>query len=261
MLRYRLLTAFVLGPIVLGAAILGGWWLFAVLGVGLLLCGYEYFALLAPAGYRANRWLGLVLIAGVLGDALLQLNAGRLLLVALVVGPPLLELRRQQHDGFLTGWALTALGVVYLGGIGSYVFLLRALPNGAWWLIVTLLATWATDTAAYFVGKSWGRHAFFHEVSPKKTWEGAIGGILGAALVFGVLGTYLGLFPLLALLGGLGVGVAGTFGDLVESFVKRQVGAKDSGSLLLGHGGVWDRLDSMIFAMLFAYYFIVAVHA
>ncbi len=269
-LRYRLLTAFVLMPIVLGAAILGDWWLFVVLGVGLILCGYEYFTMLPAGGYTADRAIGLALITALLLDALLNLGAARIILLAVVILPPLWELRRRTHQGFLVSWALTALGVLYIGGVGAHVFLLRALPGtvtllgigiarGAVLLIITLLATWATDTTAYFVGTTWGRHPFFPEISPKKTWEGAIGGIVGAAIAFGVLTSLVGVNPVWASVGGIGVGIAGTWGDLVESLIKRQVGVKDSGSLLLGHGGVLDRLDSMLFTMLFAYYFFVAV--
>ncbi len=270
MLRDRLITAFVLIPIVLGTTLLGGWWLFAFLGIGLILCGYEYFTMLPAGGFRAERALGLALITGLLLNALLRQNFERELLLGVIVIPPLLELRRRDHHDFLTSWALTALGVVYIGGLGAYLFWLRDLPGnltllgfsidrGAVLLIITLLATWATDTAAYFAGTSLGRRPFFKEISPKKTWEGAIGGVAGAAVTFGVLGSLTGISPLLAFPGGIVLGIAGAFGDLVESLVKRQVGVKDSGSLLLGHGGVWDRLDSMLFTVMFAYYFFIAV--
>ncbi len=270
MLRDRLITAFVLIPIVLGTTLLGDWWLFAFLGIGLILCGYEYFTLLPAGGYRADRLLGLALIAGLLLNALLRQNLERELLLGVILIPPLLELRRRDHTGFLTSWALTSLGVVYIGGLGPYLFWLRDLPGqftllgvtvdrGAVLLMITLLATWATDSAAYVAGTSWGRHPFFKEISPKKTWEGAIGGVAGAAVSFGVLSSLTGIDPALAFAGGIVFGIARPHGDLVESLVKRQVGVKDSGSLLLGHGGVWDRLDSMLFTVVFAYYFFITV--
>ncbi len=270
MLRERLLTAFVLIPIVLGTAILGGWWLFAVLGVGLILCGYEYFTMLPAGGYRAHRVLGLLLIAALLIDALLGLGRAREILLAVIVLPPLVELARRDHQGFLASWAPTTLGVVYIGMFGSYLFMLRGLPGqltpfglaenrGATALVITLLGTWMTDTAAYFAGTTFGRHRFFPENSPKKTWEGAIGGVAGATITFGVLSAVSGINPLLAFAGGFAVGLAGTLGDLTESLVKRQVGVKDSGALLLGHGGVFDRLDSTIFTVAFAYYFFSTV--
>jgi len=257
-------------PLVLVAVILGDWWLFAVLGVGLILCGYEYFEMLAAGGYPSYRALGLVCIAALLIDAWHRFDAGQFVLLAAVIVPPLWEFRRRIHQGFLVSWAATVLGVLYIGGVGSHLFLLRTLPGELNWLsftlprgavlvIITLFATWINDTAAYFVGTTWGRHPFFPEISPKKTWEGAIGGVVGAAIVFGVLTGWLGVHPIVAVAGGVGVGIAGTFGDLLESLLKRQVGIKDSGSLLLGHGGVLDRLDSMLFTMLFAYYFFVAV--
>jgi phosphatidate cytidylyltransferase len=135
------------------------------------------------------------------------------------------------------------------------------LADGAILLAVSIMATWATDTAAYFAGVGMGRHPFFPAISPKKTWEGAIGGVAGAALVFGALMSIYGIQPLVALLGGVGLGIAGTLGDLVESLIKRQSGVKDSGSLIVGHGGVLDRLDSMLFTVTFAYYFFALVKA
>ncbi len=270
MLRERLLVSFVLIPIVLAAVYLGGWALLVVWGIAFLLCGYEFFAILRAGGYRSNLLLGLVLIAILLAAAQSQIDALPYVLIVLVILPPFLELFRKDHAAFLTSWALTSLGVLYVGGLGAYLFrlwdlnsaaarLVIPLTRGAAWLLITLLATWATDTAAYIVGKSMGRRPFFHEISPKKTWEGAIGGIAGATIAFGILASYMGVSPFFAFPGGLIIGVAGTVGDLAESLIKRQVGVKDSGALLVGHGGVLDRLDSTLFTVVAAYYFFVLV--
>jgi phosphatidate cytidylyltransferase len=241
----------------MGSVILGGWWLFVIMGGAMILCGYEYFTMLKIGGYQPERALGMVLITALLIDARLGLGAASVILVAAVVLPPLWELRRHEHQGFLQNWALTALGVLYIGVLGAYLFLLRARPDGTPLLGITLLATWAGDTAAYSVGTSLGRHPFFKEISPKKTWEGAVGGVAAATLGFGVLMSIYGLDPLLAFAGGIGLGIAATVGDLVESLIKRQVGIKDSGSLVVGHGGVFDRLDSTFFTVMFAYYFVL----
>ncbi len=255
MLRNRLLTSIVLIPVVLGSVYLGGWWLFAIMGTGIILCGYEYFTLLKVADYQPERTLGIVLVIALLLDALLGWNAERVILIVLIVLPALWELRRREHGRFIESWALTALGVLYIGVLGAHLFVLRGLDDRGALLGITLMATWATDTAAFFAGTGLGRHPFYPEISPKKTWEGFIGGVLGAALAFGVLTSIFGINPLLAFLGGIGIGLAGTLGDLVESLLKRHVGVKDSGSLLAGHGGVLDRLDSMLFTVTFAYYF------
>ena len=159
-------------------------------------------------------------------------------------------------DGWIVGWALTFVGAVYVGVLGSYFILLRDLPNGMVWTINVLLAAWATDTFAYIAGKAWGRHGFFTSISPKKTWEGAIGGWVAATVAMAILGAWAGLPWFHGILLGFGVGVAGTVGDLAESVIKRQFGAKDSGNIVPGHGGLLDRLDSLLFAAVFAYYYL-----
>ncbi|MGB8645794.1 MAG: phosphatidate cytidylyltransferase [Anaerolineae bacterium] len=259
MLRTRILTALILIPLVVGTTLLGGWWLFLLMGGGFILCGHEYFTMVRAGGYRPERALGVVLVALLLLDAMLGWRQAPLILVAAVVLPPAWEFRRTDHEGFLASWALTVLGVLYIGVLGSYLFTLRALPDGAALLGFTLMATWSSDGAAFGVGIAMGRRPFFHHISPKKTWEGAIGGVVGAAIAFGVLMSIYGFNPLLSFIGGIGVGIAATVGDLTESLIKRQVAVKDSGSLLAGHGGVLDRLDSTFFAVVFAFYFIQIV--
>lgn len=255
MLRYRLLTSIVLIPLVISAVVLGGVWLFVIMGGAMILCGYEYFTMLRAGGYRPERALGLVLIAALFVNAWLGWGAANVILVAAVALPPLWELRRHEHAGFVLNWALTVLGVVYIGLLGSHLFLLRARPDGVALLGITLMSTWAADTAAYLFGTGMGRHPFFQEISPKKTWEGAIGGVAACALAFTALMSIYGLNPLIALAGGFGLGIAATVGDLTESIIKRQVALKDSGSMLAGHGGVFDRLDSTFWTVVFAFYF------
>lgn len=255
MFRNRLITSIILIPIVIGAVILGGWWLFAILGLGFIFCGYEFFTLAQNAGYRPDRWLGVALIALLLVDSLLEWHLTTLWIAIAAVVPPLWEFRRHDHEGALASWALTVLGVVYIGILGSQLFTLRALPDGKALLGVTLFTTWAADTAAYSIGTAFGHRPFFPEISPKKTWEGTIGGVVGAAITFGLLMSIYGQNPLLAVAGGIGIAIAASAGDLVESLVKRQLGAKDSGSILRGHGGFFDRLDSTLFTVAFAYCF------
>ncbi len=115
------------------------------------------------------------------------------------------------------------------------------------YLLLVLFATvWAGDTFAYFVGKSFGRHKFAPKLSPKKTWEGAVGGFLGAVICGVALSFYLGIKE--AVIPVVTAGVLMQIGDLFESFIKRQVGEKDSSHLIPGHGGVLDRIDALIFA-------------
>jgi phosphatidate cytidylyltransferase len=149
----------------------------------------------------------------------------------------------------------------------SYLVALRSLDDGRNWIFFVLFITFASDTAAYFVGRTWGRHKMAPKISPAKTWEGCIGGIAGAALIsLAFLPAHYSTainpvhLPVLniwsAMLLAAAVSIFGQAGDLVESLFKRNMGAKDSGRLLPGHGGVLDRVDSIAFAGIMIYYFV-----
>jgi phosphatidate cytidylyltransferase len=254
-LRYRLVSAIVLIPLILGAVLIGGPVFFALVLIAALVCGYEFYEMARGAGYQPNRVLGLALIVLLLWVAEAEPSRLRdLLAAALVLSLVLAIFGRNAR--WIAGWGLTLAGALYLGILATYFLLLESLPNGRLWTGIILLGTWATDTAAFVVGKACGRHGFFTSISPKKTWEGAIGGWVAATVSVLVLGWIAGLGPGAALLLGFGVGIAATFGDLAESVLKRQLGAKDSGALVPGHGGLLDRIDSLLFAAVFGYYFL-----
>ncbi len=124
--------------------------------------------------------------------------------------------------------------------------------RGLGWLLLAILVTWMTDTGAYLVGRSVGRHKLIPRVSPNKTIEGALGGLFAAVLTALLCAWAFGLdvYPLLAALSGLGLGAIGMLGDLAESMIKRHAGVKDSGSLIPGHGGILDRIDGLLFVIL-----------
>jgi phosphatidate cytidylyltransferase len=160
-----------------------------------------------------------------------------------------------------TDFTVTLAGIFYLGWIGSYLISLRSLPDGRWWTLLALSAVWVADGMAYAAGKRWGRHLLSPRLSPKKTWEGYWGSLVGGL----AMGAFLGwLFSLLgagttAWSGvwlGLVMGGLPTLGDLGESMLKRQAGVKDSGNLLPGHGGMFDRIDSWLWAGVISYYLI-----
>ncbi len=151
----------------------------------------------------------------------------------------------------------TLMGTMYVGLL-SYFYLLRTLPDGWIWVIFTLVGTWSCDTAAYFVGKTFGRRRIAPVLSPKKTVEGAIGGLGGSILIgllFALIYPFLPMSKMLLL--GLALGVAAEVGDLLESAFKRQAGVKDSSTLIPGHGGILDRIDSTLFTAPLVYYFIM----
>ncbi len=168
---------------------------------------------------------------------------------------------RPRQGGRTAAWVWTVVGIIYTGWLLSHFVLLRGLADGRNWVFFVLLATMASDSAAFFVGRGVGRHQLAPRISPNKTIEGAIGGLAGAVVIslLFLLPTPLGL-PLnygqavsLSLL----VSIFGQLGDLLESWFKRRTGVKDSGRLLPGHGGALDRIDSLILAGPIVYYYVL----
>lgn len=163
-----------------------------------------------------------------------------------------------------TDFSITLSGILYFGFVGAYLISLRDIPEGLWWLLLVLPTVWLADGGAYLVGRRWGRHKMSPRLSPKKSWEGYLGGILfsvvGGILLVKLYGTWLdaqtAITPAWGALIGLVMGVVPTLGDLGESMFKRQVGVKDSGKLLPGHGGLFDRIDSWLWAGVLGYYLI-----
>ena len=163
----------------------------------------------------------------------------------------------RRNGGALRDWAMAVIGVCYIAGPFAALALTRLGDAGLQWVALAFLATFATDTGAYAVGKAIGRRKMAPSVSPGKTWEGAAGGLLGAAgasvaLVHLLDGVESRVWPALAL--GLAIGVAAQAGDLLESKLKRLAGAKNSGRLIPGHGGLLDRLDSLVPVFPLVYY-------
>jgi phosphatidate cytidylyltransferase len=170
-------------------------------------------------------------------------------------------LGRRQIEGVLTGWVWTIAGILYVGWLLSHLVALRGLDNGQNWVFFVLYVTWVSDSAAFLIGRRFGRHKLAPHISPGKTWEGTIAGLGGAILmsILFFMPTYYQL-PLTnwqVILLGILVSIFGQVGDLVESLLKRNMGVKDSGRLMPGHGGVLDRIDSLIFAGIVVYYYAI----
>jgi phosphatidate cytidylyltransferase len=167
------------------------------------------------------------------------------------------------------------VGVVYVGWLFSYLIFLRSLPGdirvplfgyhlpqtawGAWAVLYIIAVTWSTDSGAYFAGLRWGKKKLAPRLSPGKTVEGAVGGMFTAGLMSLAWGTWIGLAWYHCILLGVTLGVLAQVGDLCESAIKRDLGIKDFGSLLPGHGGILDRFDSLLFTAPVAYYYFVWV--
>jgi phosphatidate cytidylyltransferase len=270
-LRLRFLSAVIGVPVLLFVAVIGGLWYNAVVVVGAVLASLEVLGMLAGAGFHPIRPLGVVLAAAIVLDGVTT-DSSLLpaILVVAAVGGLLLMMTRSDTDGALIDWGLTLGSSLYVGGTMHYFVALRALPDGLIWILTVLICSWVCDIAAFFVGRRWGRVRLAPRLSPGKSVEGAIGGLVGAVVVAVLLVPLLvrlmlgaglsvvGQFgvPWLAVLG-LVIGVCAIVGDLTESFVKRQCGAKDSGALIPGHGGVLDRIDSWLLAAVGAYFYVV----
>lgn len=284
----RVATAAVLIPLVV-AVVLWGSTAAVSLAIALvtLLALFEYFALGEAIGHRAYRFwtatCALVLIyaqwRGV-SEPSYSLGGG---LIA------------RAHDKWFTGRAdsmeavffLYVLGIAALSlwsrrplvealpaaGISTSALVLVAFPlsfaiplhgagsQGSALLLFALVIVWVSDTAAYFVGRSIGKHALAPRLSPQKTWEGSAAGFLGSLVAGLVFGHWLNV-PLVHLLGMAALGnVAGQASDLLESAYKRSAGVKDSGSLLPGHGGVLDRIDALILAIPVVWYYWILIYS
>lgn len=265
----RVATAAVLLPVVVAAVWFGSTALVAVLVAATVAVAlWEFFAVGAQQGLRAFRFwtvlCGLLVVASqtnaagpwIFGGASHWQFTNRpqlplefvLLLFVLGAGAQAVVGRRALSEG-LPSLGISAAGLLLVAWPLSYVVRIHALENGRLWLLFTFALIWAGDTLAYFIGRTVGRHAMAPQVSPKKTWEGAAGNVVGSLMVAGIFSRWLdvSLTHLLAI--ALLANVAGQLGDLVESAYKRGARMKDSGTLLPGHGGMLDRVDALIFAV------------
>lgn len=159
------------------------------------------------------------------------------------------------RPGITARMGVTLLGILYVGLGVTHILLIRHLDKGAVLLLTVVFGTWAGDTVAYFTGRFFGATPMAPRLSPKKTWEGFAGGALGTILLVEFIGSlYTPLGPGRSLVLGIVIAVVGPIGDLFESLLKRDVGVKDAGRFMPGHGGVLDRFDALIFAAVAAYY-------
>ncbi len=256
----RLAVAAILLPIVLGVVWLGGWWLFGLAIAGGLLALHELYAMarsLRPIVLGGYAGLVLTLLGAQLGGTT-WLLAG---ILSTFVTSLLVFFVSSARQNAVAGFAVTLLGVAWVGGGLAHFMLVRDIPDDGRLLVFTILLTvFADDTAAFFVGRAIGRHRLAPAISPGKSVEGFIGGTLaGVAVTFFALYEQDVVSTGESLLLGLVIALAATLGDLFESAVKRDLGVKDSGTLLGGPGGVLDRVDSLLWAGPAAYVALLAL--
>lgn len=259
-LAQRVVTGILLAVVGMGII----WWgvlpfavlvsLFAVIGL------QEFYRMGERKGLRPSKRMGLAVTLALIASALLGTEqiTQHVLLFGLVVSFSVLLLRPHKRVSPFLDSALTALGILYVGWFFSFLIHLRKMPDGAALITLLVVATAFTDMGGYFIGRRFGRVKLYPRVSPKKTVEGALGGMLTAMVACSVVGLSLGIGWVHCLVAASLAAVVGQMGDLFESSLKRDVGVKDSGTALQGHGGALDRFDSLAFAA--PIFYLYAVH-
>ncbi len=255
MLRWRFVTALVLAPVVLGAIMLGRWAIMAVVLVVVARAAQELARALKPLPFPAAFGAGAL-------PVLLSLpygTSGSILAGAVLSLPwALFWLASRPEARTLRAVLALFLMALWVGTPLAHLGLLVELPNGNYLVLVAVVGTWISDAGAYFAGRFLGRHKLFPNLSPKKTVEGALGGLLLTITIVGYFAhEFLDLVTLEAVLLGVAISVFSQAGDLFESILKRLLDLKDLGRALPGHGGILDRIDSLLFTAPAVYYLYV----
>jgi len=256
----RWISGLVMGPLLIVLTLYAPPWLFTLLILALIFIGLrEFYALVLPGIPSRDRSVGILLsllppLAFYSREARCFHSAAVLLAFFVFVGA------LKSPDPFerrLDCASKQLLGFLYIAFFLGHFILMRQFPSGQLWVLFTLTAVFSSDTTAFYIGRTCGRKKLAPAISPGKTVEGgygAVGGSMAAALLF--KGLFFSEIPFLhALALGLGVGIVGQLGDLWESILKRSAQVKDSGTLIPGHGGLLDRIDSVLFAGPFVYYY------
>jgi len=258
-LMIRILSGSIFIAVVLAALYIGtyGVYVLAIVLAGLAL--WEFRGLSDGMGSRAPSWLLFPLGAFFVfsGTVLKQVDLAVVLSLALVGGLAAFLVVPGRRQG-LGRWAMGLAGALYIGmPFNYYLLLYTSQPHGLIWTAFTIFAVIASDAAALLVGSRLGKHPFFASISPNKTLEGAIAGVVAAVVVMLVgVSIVLGISPIHAIVIGFLVGSTAELGDLVESQMKRIAEVKDSSHLIPGHGGVLDRLDSILFPPILVYFYV-----
>jgi len=276
MLKQRVITAVIGVPLVLLAIWFGTPWFSLLIAAAALAGTYEFYHMSKfdrrePLIYFGLLWaLALVLSPHYRSTDVLPIVITATMLISLIW-----LLCRSPGEKAFRNWAWTIVGALYVGWMLSYWLNLRGLEEmdkageivevGRNWVYLAMLTIFANDTGAFFIGRARGKHKLAPAISPAKTWEGAIGGLISAILgailitiILNLISPFTFEYWQIILLGFL-VSVFAQLGDLVESLLKRNMGVKESGNLLPGHGGILDRFDSLIFVGAVVYYYLIWV--
>jgi len=242
--------------------------IFVVAGV-VILGIREFYQLASKAGGHPLTVFGTICALAFVVVALFGFSFDWVILLVSMLVPMIWLYFRSNREHAVTNWAWTLIGIVYVGWLMSHYVAIRNLEpveEGRGWVFIALFSTFACDTSAYLIGRSWGKHLMAPSISPAKTWEGAAAGLIGAIVAVVVINaimlavnTDISLSLVHAIILGCLIGVVAQIGDLLESSIKRKAGAKDAGSILPGHGGLLDRIDSIMFTGVVVYYYVMVV--
>lgn len=255
MLRPRILSALVGIPLIILIVWRGGFYLLSFTGLIIIIATWEIFKMFPPLKLSPFFWLALTGSLLLLGSAYFGINTTRIIVLLIIAFFVFLIIFYSKYSLLDSALALTAM--FYLS-LFVYFYLIGSLSEGRFWLIFLLFNVWATDTTAYFSGKSFGRCQLAPLISSGKTVAGAVGGITGGlavTLIFTLFCPFLPKLPVLFL--GLLISVFAQISDLAASVFKRQAKVKDAGNIIPGHGGVLDRFDSLFFTSPLVYYYVV----
>lgn len=266
-LPLRVLSGLLFLPVLVFLALRGGLWFAGFVTLQVVLGLIEFYRMMMDRGMRPSPRLGVMLALALCGLAYAGTSSQtNLLFTAGLLIVFCAELLRSEGQRGIEPMAVTLFGVLYVGWLSVHLVFLRELPRalgqpyveGARYVLLAFWLTWLCDTAAYAVGMAFGRNRLFAEVSPKKSVEGSIGGLV--ATILGAHVARLWFAPFLdavhATVLGVAVGVFAQVGDLAESLLKRVSGTKDTSGLIPGHGGVLDRFDSLYFTAPLVYYYL-----
>lgn len=249
-LKFRALSSVFIFLLIFGGIIAGGL-IWNIIATAIAMVSLFEFYRLLSAKIDVSPWL--IMISGFIVLALTAMRESSMIIllsISMIAFVSLfLEVTRRQISGIsnaLTNIGITVSGIVYVVLPWCYMILMRSRELGLMMLVTIFFCTWSCDVAAYLTGHSFGRSLLCPSVSPKKTWEGFIGGAAASLLCGGLLALLFYFPPLPMLLIGLLCGIAGQIGDLGESVLKREANVKDSGSIIPGHGGLLDRFDSIL---------------
>jgi len=261
-MRARILTILISVPVIWTCTYYGGI-PFLILVLALALASInEFYNMMMKKGYFPAYWVGNLIAIFFIIFAHLALKrhwepAQSAILTSAVAIAAISGIFLKREKDTIVDVAVTILGMIYIGWFFSYLIFIRSLTVHGGYLFFLIITIWANDIVAYLAGRYFGRHKLAPQISPNKTWEGAVAGFITCVLAAEIFSGIAMINGTHAIILGVLIGIVAQFSDLVESLIKRDAGVKDASNILPGHGGVLDRMDSFILTAPLMYYYVV----